>query len=178
MDVKRLIKEKGGVKLDIGCGRNKQGPDWVGMDVQDFKGVDILWDWNVHPWPLPDESVLVAIASHVVEHIPTVIIDNGKTRLPFIEFMNDAWRVLKYDAQFALIYPHGSSQGFLQDPTHCHAMNETVWAYFDPLEPNTQGNLYKFYTPKPWKVESLTWSPIANVEVVLRKRREDTSYYD
>ena len=49
--IKRLIKEKGGIQLDIGCGHNKQGPEWVGMDVQELQGVDIVHDFNLHPWP-------------------------------------------------------------------------------------------------------------------------------
>lgn len=170
-----IIRDEGGIRLDIGCGQNKQR-GFVGMDIFQFEGVDIVWDWNVHPWPLPDESVLTAIASHVVEHIPTVAIIGTGTRLPFIEFMDEVWRILKPGGQFAVVYPHGSSQGFLQDPTHVHAMNEVVWAYFDPLEPNTGGMLYKFYRPLPWKIEHLTWSPAANVEAILSKRLRDRSY--
>lgn len=173
MDIDRLLQEKGGIRLDIGCGANKQ-KGFVGMDVQPLTGVDILHDWNQHPWPLPDDCVLQAIASHVVEHIPTVAWENGHTRLLFIEFMDEVWRIMKPGGQFAIAYPHGSSQGFLQDPTHCHALNETQWAYFDPLELN--GMLYAFYRPRPWKIESLSWNPAANVEVLLSKRIEDPSY--
>jgi SAM-dependent methyltransferase len=175
MDIDRLIADKGGIRLDIGCGANKQ-KGFVGMDHQPLEGVDVVWDWNQHPWPFPDESVLQAVASHVVEHIPTVALVDGHTRLPFIEFMNEVWRILKPGGQFAIAYPHGSSQGFLQDPTHCHALNETTWAYFDPLEPNTQGMLYKFYRPLPWKIDHLSWSPAANVEALLSKRMKDRSY--
>jgi len=176
MNISQLIAERGGIRLDIGCGQNKQ-KGFVGMDVQEFPGItDVVWDWNVHPWPFPDESVLQAVASHVVEHIPTVALVDGRTRLPFIEFMDEVWRILKPAGQFAIAYPHGSSQGFLQDPTHCHALNETTWAYFDPLEPNTQGMLYKFYRPLPWKIEHLSWSPAANVEALLSKRLKDKSY--
>ncbi|MBU2249253.1 MAG: class I SAM-dependent methyltransferase [Gammaproteobacteria bacterium] len=176
MKVDELIKARSGIRLDVGCGANKQGPDWVGMDIQSLPGVDIVHDWNVHPWPLPDECVLVAMCSHVLEHVPPVVLDNGKTRLLFIEFMNDLWRVLKPDAELAIAMPHGSSQGYLQDPTHCNSCNETTWAYFDPLEPNTAGLLYKFYRPKPWRIKFLTWAPNGNMEVVLVKRREDPSY--
>lgn len=178
MNLEKLLAFKAGIKLDIACGAHKQGLDWVGMDIQDLPGVDVIHDLNVHPWPLPDECVLQAVASHIIEHIPAVIIDQGVTRFPFLEFMDEVWRVMKFDGAFALAYPHGSSQGFLQDPTHIHAMNETVWAYFDPLEPHTQGFLYQFYRPKPWKIESLFWNPAGNCEVLLIKRREDRSYYE
>ena len=163
-----LIKNKSGVRLDIGCGANKQ-EDFVGLDLRDLPGVDIVWDCEEYPWPIPDESVLVAVASHLVEHI-------NPHKGGFINFMDEVWRVMQPGGQFMIAVPHGSSQGYLQDPTHCNQVNEATWAYFDPLEPNTKGMLYRIYFPKPWKIEVLTWSPAANMEVVLRKRIEDDSY--
>jgi len=174
MDNNNLIKAKGGIRLDICCGANKQGPTWTGIDIQPLPGVDIVHDVNVHPWPLPDDCVLMAVASHVIEHIPACIIDGGKTRFPFIEFMDEVWRVMKPDGEFAMVYPHGNSQGFLQDPTHVHAINENVWYYFDPLSMN--GALYGFYRPLPWKLKHISFDPSTNVEVVLIKRRMDKSY--
>lgn len=168
--IKELLREKAGIRLDIGCGANKQGPTWVGMDVRDLPGVDIVHDVEKYPWPLPDECVSVAVASHLVEHI-------NPHKGGFIRFMDEVWRVLQVDGEFAIAVPHGASPGFLQDPTHCNPCNEATWAYFDPLEPNTQGLLYKIYKPKPWKIKHLSWDPAANIEVVLVKRREDRSYY-
>lgn len=177
--IRLLLKEKGGIRLDIGAGQNKQGPNWIGLDIRDIPGItDIVHDVNVHPWPLPDECVSVAVCSHLVEHIPPVMITDQGTRFPFMEFMDEVWRVLKPDGEFAIACPHGASPGFLQDPTHCNSLNETTWAYFDPLEIKTQGMLYRFYRPKPWQIKSLNWEPSANIEVVLVKRREDKSYYE
>lgn len=170
-DIKSLLKERGGIRLDIGCGRNKQAPDWVGIDARDLPGVDIVHNVEVYPWPLPDECATVAVASHLVEHINP----HGGG---FIRFMDEVWRVLKPGGQFAIATPHGASPGYLQDPTHCNPCNEATWAYFDPLEPNTGGGLYRIYRPKPWQIKSLAWDPAANIEVVLVKRREDRSYYE
>ena len=88
----------------------------------------------------------------------------------FTRFMNEVWRVMKVGGEFAIVVPHGRSDGFLQDPSHCNAINEARWAYFDPFEPNTQGLLWNIYKPKPWRIKHLTWSPDANIEVVLVKR--------
>ena len=60
---------KAGYQLDVGCGGNKHGPDWLGIDKRALEGVDIVHDLEVFPWPLEDETVIRAIASHVVEHI-------------------------------------------------------------------------------------------------------------
>ena len=164
-----LLASKSGIRLDIACGQNRQ-PGFVGLDIHAWPGVDIVHDVNVHPWPLPDECAIVAMCSHLVEHIPTVMLDGGKTRFPFIEFMDEVWRIMKIGGEFMIACPHGSSQGFLQDPTHCHAMNETTWAYFDPAEQTAQGQLYQFYRPQPWRLKYLSWSPAANIEVILIKR--------
>lgn len=181
MDIQSVLKEKGGIKLDVGCGEHKQGLDWVGLDVQELPGVDIVHDFNVHPWPLPNECVLTAIASHVLEHVPKMVIDNGRTRWPFIEFMNEMWRIMKPDGNFAIIVPHGASPGYMQDPTHTTQINETTWGYFDPIAYG--GQLYRFYKPKPWKIRlnpmgeaDLFYDPSGNMEVVLIKRRMDESY--
>lgn len=166
-----VVARRSGIHLDIGCGASKQGPTWVGMDIRSLPGVDIVWDFNVHPWPLDDESVITAIASHVLEHIPgSAIGKDGHSRAPFMEFMADMWRVMRVGGEFMIAVPHGNSPGFMQDPTHCNMMNEARWAYFDPLEPNTGGQLWAIYRPPPWRLKYLAWDPTANMEVVLVKR--------
>jgi len=161
------MKDKFGIQLDIGCGANKQ-PGFVGIDMLDLPGVDIVHDLEVFPWPLEDESVLRAVASHVLEHI-------NPHKGVFINFMNEVWRVLKPNAQFAFVVPHASSHGYQQDPTHCNMINETTMHYFDPdPEGNNIGSqLYNFYQPKPWKIEKQYFNPNGNLEVLLTKRIED-----
>jgi hypothetical protein len=73
--------------------------------------------------------------------------------------------------------PHGRSDGFLQDPTHCNPRNETTWAYFDPEEHVTGGQLWRIYRPKPWQIKVLTWNPAGNMEVVLVKRAIEERWY-
>lgn len=173
-----VVKSLSGIRLDIGCGAWKQ-TGFFGIDVRELPGVDLVWDVNKHPWPLQDEVAILAVCSHLVEHIPPVAISEKKgTWFPFMEFMDEVWRLLKPDGQFAIACPHGHSPGMLQDPTHINFLNEATWAYFDPLEPNTQGMLYKIYRPKPWRIQSLNFSPATNMEVILVKRREDRSYYE
>lgn len=162
MDIDKLLSERSGIRLDIGCGAAKQ-PGWTGLDIRPLPGVDIVHNVTVFPWPLPDECVLCAFASHLVEHIPP-------HNFGFINFMNEVWRVLKVGGEFAIATPHGYSPGYLQDPTHCNPCNEATWCYFDPFEPNTQGGLWAIYQPKPWKIKSLSWEPSANIEVILVKR--------
>lgn len=171
MDV--LLNQKGGIVLDVGCGENKQ-PGAVGMDMRPLPGVDIVHDLEELPWPLPDECCLSIIARHIVEHI-------NPHRGGFLRWMDECWRVLKFGGQLAIVTPHAFSVGFAQDPTHCNMCNEKTWLYFDPINSAdfakvSGGDLYGIYRPKPWAIRHLNWSPEANIEVLLAKRREDWSY--
>jgi hypothetical protein len=156
-DIEVLLAEKSGCRLDLGCGENKQGADWVGMDIRALPGVDIVWDIEHIPWPLPDGCCLTVLASHLVEHIDPA---HGG----FLKFMDEVWRVCQVGAQFAISMPYCTSPGFYQDPTHCNPRNEICWAYFDPTQP-----LWNIYRPAPWSIASLSWNPIGNMEVLLKK---------
>ncbi len=157
--------------LDIGGGANPN-PGYVNIDILDIPEVDIVWDLEKFPWPLEDESVIRALASHVLEHI-----DPHKG--VFIDVMNEIWRILKPRAQFAFVVPHGESKGYIQDPTHCNPMNETTMHYFDP-DPEGKTTigprLYNFYKPKPWKIEKQYFNNDLFLEVLLTKRPDDISY--
>ena len=166
-EVLALLKKHSGIKLDIGCGENKQ-VGFVGMDIRPGNGVDIVQDLEKFPWPLPDESVVIATATHVLEHI-------NPANFIFMNFMNEVWRVMKPEGRFAINVPYAGSPGYWQDPTHCNGINEVTFHYFDPL---SRTGLYTIYRPKPWKIVdgTLTWTANGNLEVILEKRRIDKSY--
>jgi len=160
LNIAEVLEKSGGVRLDLGCGRNKQ-PGFLGIDARPLPGVDIVWDLEEYPWPLPDGCALAAMASHLVEHI-------DPARGGFIRFMDEVWRVLQDGGEFAISTPHGYSQGYLQDPTHCNPCNENTWFYFVADHP-----LYQFYRPRPWRLKYRAWSPTANIEVILVKDGEN-----
>lgn len=166
-----IIKEMTGIKLDIGCGKQKQ-PGFVGIDYRDWGNVDIVHDLEQTPWPLPDNCVMTAVASHVLEHINP---HNGV----FIDVMDEIWRVVRPGGQFALVVPYAGSPGFWQDPTHCNGITEATLLYFDPdPEGKYAGKqYYQFYEPKPWKIEKLAFNTNGNLECVLQKRRDDKSFH-
>jgi SAM-dependent methyltransferase len=197
-DYSAVLQNKQGIKLDIGCG-NDPMPGFVGMDILDLPNVDIVWDLENTPWPLPDECVLSAVASHILEHIQPGYGDHRVTGLKklllkkglvteeeldeycgldgsaFINVMNEVWRVLKPGAQFAFVVPHASSSGYEQDPTHVNMINQNTMRYFDPLDAS---KFYHFYQPKPWEVQFQSYDMGGNLEVVLRKRKDDPSYHN
>lgn len=155
--MKKAIKKKAGILLDVGCGENKQ-QGFVGMDKRKLKGVDIVHDLESLQYPLDDESCLTIKGSHVWEHLkPWLTID----------IMNEWWRIMKVDGQLMLSMPYGWSYGYIQDPTHCNPSNEATFQYF-----NKGSNLYNIYKPKPWHIEHCTWQQTGNLEVVMRKLDE------
>jgi predicted SAM-dependent methyltransferase len=129
-----------GTLLDLGCGlgdRRRAGA--TGMDKQIRCSPEILHDIEVLPWPIEDTLFDAAIAWHLFEHLkPWLMID----------IMNECHRVLKPNGLLYVGMPSPGSPQFYQDPTHIRTWNKSTPKHFDP--DSTQ---YKFYHPKPWKIE-------------------------
>lgn len=135
------------MKLDIGCGKNKQ-PGYHGVDRIAFDGVDTVLDvvargpiyatitnglgqqlnqeipsGRYEPWPWSDSSVDEAYSSHFVEHL------DQQERC---HFFNELWRVLKPDAKVTIIVPHWSNARAYGDPTHkWPAISEWFFLYLN-----------------------------------------------
>lgn len=195
-----VLKEKNmGGKIDIGCGANKQGPDWIGMDYRAMEGVDIVQDITMFPWPIPDESMSLALTSHVIEHINPAPVDPRITGIArmllekkivtpgdiaqyvgeiapgpiFMRFMDEVWRILKVGGEFMISLPYAGSPGFWQDPSHINGCSEITWLYFDSMGNSAfdpEAVLYNIYKPKPWAIKVNTWHASGNAEIVLVKR--------
>jgi hypothetical protein len=170
VQAKRILDTHKGevLKLDIGCGKNKP-PElgWIGMDIEQSKDVDIIHDVQVTPWPFKDETFTLLSAAGLIDKLNPL--DNG-----LIRFMDEAWRVLKYDGQFRISCTFAGSLGFWSDPKNINGVTPRTFMYFDPLHP---ANLYSNYEPKPWCVQQCYWSPEGNLEILLSKRRDDASYH-
>ena len=95
------------VKLDLGCGKNKQA-GFHGVDAQAFEGVDTVADLR-QPWPWEDGSIEEVHCSHFVEHL---------TNPERLHFWDELYRVLKPKAQARIITPHWSHACAYGDPTH------------------------------------------------------------
>lgn len=163
-DLKKLLKAKQGICLDLGCGEAKQ-KNFIGLDKRKLPGVDIVWDLEIYPYPLPDECCLTITGSHIIEHIkPWLTID----------FFNELWRIMKVGGRLALSTPYAGSYGFWQDPSHTKGFNEASFQYFDPVYP-----LYQIYKPKPWQILKgfPVWQCNGNLEIVMEKinRKESTN---
>jgi glycosyltransferase involved in cell wall biosynthesis len=102
------------LKIDLGGGLYP----YPGYTTIDQEGADIVYDLN-NGIPLPDNSVGVINASHVIEHLK----DPVKT-------MSEIHRVL-CDGGWAFIdVPSTDGRGAFQDPTHVSFWNENSFWYY------------------------------------------------
>lgn len=153
------INAKKGIMLDVGCGGNKQSENHVGLDIRPLPGVDIVWNMEETPYPIPADSCTSILASHVVEHI-------NPANFGMIRVFDEWWRIMKPNGRLMIACPYGVSKGFQQDPTHTKPVNEDTFTYFDPTHRN---GLWNIYRPKPWKIIVNAWHVDGTIEVILEK---------
>lgn len=191
--ISQIIKENSqGISLDIGCSGYKT-KGFIGLDMREAPGVDIVHNLEKFPYPLPDESCSRIIASHLLEHINPASPDPKLTGLidlllkkkviskkeameyigkhhifgTFLTMMDELWRISKVDGQLAFVVPYAGSPGYWQDPTHINPINEATPFYFDPEH---ESRLWHVYKPLPWAIEVNTWNSTGLLEVVMSKR--------
>jgi SAM-dependent methyltransferase len=154
---KNKVDEKDrGIRLDIGCGANKQA-GFVGMDLRDLPGVDIVHNLEEFPYPILNEECHIIVASHILEHInPTVT----------LKLFNELWRITKPGGQLVIAVPYAGSAPYWQDPTHCNGFTETTFEYFDYRAP-----LWNVYKTQPWRIDNgfPLWQVTGIIECVMTK---------
>ena len=96
------------------------------------------------PIPYPSAHFDSVSAYDFLEHVPRVLptADGQGTRFPFIELMNEVWRVLKPQGLFYALtpaYPHAAA---FQDPTHVNILTGDTHVYF--TRPALTGRMYGF----------------------------------
>lgn len=133
--------------LDLGCGQNPKntcGADIMyGIDVRDNLEKNIKCaDLVVEPIPFEDNFFEFVTAHDFLEHIPRLVY-LPQRRYPFVELMNEIYRVLKMGGTFLSFtpaYPHAEA---FRDPTHVNIISEqTFSAYFD--DTNRWAAMYGF----------------------------------
>lgn len=112
-------KDKKVIKLDLGCGKNRQ-KDFLGVDKIKLDTVDIVHDLEIFPWPFEDNSIDEIYCSHYIEHTNNLI-----------KFVDEMFRVIKKDSKATLIAPYYASMRAWQDPTHKRAICEASFLYFN-----------------------------------------------
>jgi hypothetical protein len=111
----------GGVrlKLDLGCGSTKRGAEYVGIDLADGSGVDVVGDVVDVLRTIGDASVVEVFSSHLFEHV-----DNLSALLGEIE------RVLEVGGTLRAVVPHFSNPYHHSDPTHRRTFGLYTFSYY------------------------------------------------
>ena len=138
--------------LDLGCGSSPRNPysrdELHGVDIQALTtkaGCEIRQaNLALQPIPYPDSHFDSVSAYDFFEHVPRVLptADFTATRFPFIELMDEIWRVLSPNGllyAYTPAYPHAMA---FQDPTHVNIITRNTHEYF--TEPQLTGRMYGF----------------------------------
>lgn len=121
----KKTKQEKVIKLDIGCGKNKVSPDFIGVDQYAMNGVDVVCDLT-KTWMWDDNSVDEIHCSHFLEHLT-----NNENKYERIHFFNEMYRVLKVGGKVTLIFPHWCSNRYYGDPTHREPFSEMGFYYLN-----------------------------------------------
>lgn len=135
--------------LDIGCGSSPRNP----FNCDELYGIDIIKqqsnDFNyqqcniiLEKLPFDDSSFDSVSAYDFLEHIPRLVIINNETQFPFINFMNEAYRVLKPNGIFYAITPCYPRPEAFVDPTHVNFISKKTYRYF--TAPKHRARIYGF----------------------------------
>ena len=120
--------------LDLGCGNNPHNP----FNADELFGVDIfsphsnvkIADLSIEKIPYDDNEFDYVTAYDFLEHIPRLLYIDGKRTQPFIEVMNEIWRVLKPGGIFKAHTPCFPNQETFSDPTHVNFITQQTVEYF------------------------------------------------
>jgi hypothetical protein len=145
-DIPKLLSGRKSVRLDIACGDHKQAEDWIGLDIRDLPGVDIVLDLEKFPWPLPDSCARAVVMCHFWEHIKPWLT---------MPFMAELHRVCADGASVMISAPYGVEFRYVQDPTHCNPANEATFTYWDSNLP-----LWQVYKPPVFHLQSFEVMPV------------------
>jgi SAM-dependent methyltransferase len=123
--------------LDIGCGSKPRNP----FNQDELYGTDIIEQTSdkfnyiqsnvvIEKLPFDDDTFDSVSAYDFLEHIPRLVIDNNISRFPFIEMMNESYRVLKPNGVFYALTPCYPRAELFVDPTHVNFISRKTHKYF------------------------------------------------
>lgn len=134
--------------LDIGSGpspRNLFNAEFLlGVDIRSHNQETIFkCDLSTEILPFENSYFDCLTAVDVLEHIPRVMHKENNIIFPFVNLMNEIWRVLKIGGYFYSYTPCYPMKSAFQDPTHVNIITEdTINLYFCE---KSWARMYGFY---------------------------------
>jgi len=130
------------VHLDLGSGSRPSNPfkcrQLISTDINENRPkihderYTFIKIEDISEIPIGDNSVDSVSAFDLLEHIPRAWqTSSGELKNPFIENMNEIYRVLKPGGIFLAVTPAFPSPQAFQDPTHVNIISEETISYFD-----------------------------------------------
>jgi SAM-dependent methyltransferase len=143
--------------LDLGCGLNPKNPykcpNLFGIDIRDDSQA-LLKQRNItvvkanlalEKIPFADNFFSSVSAFDFLEHVPRQLYIDPQQGIiyPFIQLMNEVWRVLEHGGKFLAITPAFPAEAAFVDPTHVNFISLNTHQYFCGTPPG--GHIYGFH---------------------------------
>lgn len=123
----------------LGAGVHQRVDGAEHHDRIQLEGIAHVFDLNVTPWPLQSDHYETVIASHVVEHLESLI-----------SFMDEAHRILQPGGK---VYIETPNAGVNPDLTHCDPTHKRCYRPYTFHNYFTEYGIAQFgYTNKPWAI--------------------------
>lgn len=131
--------------LDLGCGKFPRNPygrrELCGVDVRPAPaGADFehrVANLSLQPIPYGDDGFASVSAYDFIEHVPRLLAtgDGRGTVFPFVQLMNEVWRVLAPGGRFYALTPAYPHLEAFTDPTHVNVITAKTHEYFCGPQP-------------------------------------------
>ena len=134
------ISGNGVVKIDIGCGREKE-EGYFGIDRFSMPGVDLTLDLERDRLPFCDNSIDHVVTYHALEHLRD-----------YSHIVKEVYRVLKPNAQFFVCVPYAYNSLNVANVYHLSRFNEHSFRFFSHEESCSAlpEHLWKAHYARSW----------------------------
>jgi len=123
------------ISLDLGCGSIPKNPfkssETFGLDLFDDQSLNIKYcRLGFDKMPFADNHFDFITAFDLIEHIPRFYNNGSEEGTPFINLMNEVWRVLKNNGIFLSHTPIYPFYEAFQDPTHNNIITSNTFKMY------------------------------------------------